>query len=283
MATPGRMSNLSKTATKLCRELYWKPRFRLAEKLYAATGIDLISFKKLQSLRNAHSGQRVIVMGNGPSLGQVPLDSLKGWTTFASNKIFLAFESTDWRPTYFTAEDDLVIIQNIERLREKVDPASTVLIPYICKVYRSDIYADAYFGYSFRKLIDRKQHFGTDAMRELYNGFSVVYTQIQLAMYMGAKEIALIGVDFSFKTDQEGQNNGELIGGGAVNHFLKNYRKVGERWNPPLLEKQEISFALAEQETSRLGVKVWNCTPGSKLDAFERLPLEAFMARGREA
>lgn len=271
----------SKTAIKLLRELYWKPRFRMAERLYAATGIDLLTFRKLKALRNKHAGERVIVMGNGPSLAGINLDGLTDWVTYSSNKIFLVFESTSWRPTYFSAEDDLVIIQNIDRLKSKIDERSTVVMPYVCRVYRSNLFADVFFGYSFRKIFDREQHFSTDAFGELYNGYSIVYTQLQLAMFMGAKEIALIGVDFSFKTDQEGAKNGELIGSGAVNHFIKDYRKKGERWNPPLLERQEVAFEMARREAERAGVKIYNCTAGTKLDVFEKLPLEEFMAKGR--
>lgn len=281
MAETKRTVLSNKAGGQIRREFFWKPRFRLAERLYALTGIDLLTFRQLEALRGKHEGQRVIVMGNGPSLSKVDFDDLNGWVTLASNKIFLAFDQCDWRPTYFSSEDDLVIMQNKDRLRSKIDERSTVVMPYICKAYDPELYADVFFGYSFRKLFDREQHFGTDAFRELYNGFSIVYTQIQLAMFMGAREIALIGVDFSFKTDTEKSKGGELVGGGAVNHFVKNYRKVGERWNLPMLDKQEISFALAEAESAKRGVKIYNCTPGSKLDVFERLPLEDFMARGQ--
>jgi len=269
---------LKKTIQKISRELYWKPRYRLAERIWRLTGIDLMTFKALEKLRDAHAGKRVVVMGNGPSLSRIDFDDLKGEITFASNKIFLAFDKTDWRPTYYSVEDDLVIIQNIGKLRSKIDPASTVLMPYICKVYESDLYADVFFGYSFRKIFDRKQHFGTNAFDEIYNGFSIVYTQIQLAMFMGASEIALIGVDFSFSTSAENRKDNELVGNGEVNHFLPNYRKVGERWNLPHLDRQRLAFALAEEQARAVGVKIYNCTEGSKLDVFERKPFAEFLS-----
>ena len=113
---------MKKTIQKISRELYWKPRYRLAERIWRLTGIDLMTFKALEKLRDAHAGKRVVVMGNGPSLSRIDFDDLKGEITFASNKIFLAFDKTDWRPTYYSVEDDLVIIQNIGKLRSKIDP-----------------------------------------------------------------------------------------------------------------------------------------------------------------
>ena len=158
----------------------------------------------------------------------MPLEKLRRWATYASNKIFLAFDATQWRPTYFLVEDDLVTEQNIERLRHKIDPASTVIMPYVARVYRPNLYADVWFGYSFRKLVGRAQHFGTDARAELYNGYSIFFTQIQLAMFM-ARDIALIGVDFSFKTDTEGGKNGELVGGGGGENLELHSRQQTRR------------------------------------------------------
>ena len=65
--------------------------------------------RKLAALKDKHKGQRCFVIGNGPSLRISDLDRLKDEITFASNKIYLAFEETDWRPTYYTAVDRLVI------------------------------------------------------------------------------------------------------------------------------------------------------------------------------
>lgn len=268
---------LLKTSIKIYRELYWKPKYVFSKWLYSYTGFDLLTFRKLAALRNKHLGERVIVIGNGPSLSSINLDSLSCWTTFASNKIFLIFEKTEWRPTYYTTEDDLVIIQNIERISKKIDERTTVIQPYICKAYKTNIYADIFFAYSFRKFFDRKQHFGADALDCIYNGYSVVYTQIQLAIFMGAKEIALIGVDFNFNTNDARASNGDLIGTGLTNHFIPNYRSIGERWNPPMLDRQELSFSLARIEAEKRGIRIVNCTEGSKLEVFERENLDIFL------
>jgi len=73
---------------------------------------------KLQALKDCHKGRRAIVVGNGPSLLVADLEKLKNEITFASNKIYMVFEETSWRPTYLTVTDTVVAKNNIEYLRD---------------------------------------------------------------------------------------------------------------------------------------------------------------------
>ena len=73
--------------------------------------------RELGKLRNIYLGRRCFILGNGPSLRVDDLGRLKGEITFASNKIYLAFDKTEWRPSYFTLCDLLVAAQNVEQIR----------------------------------------------------------------------------------------------------------------------------------------------------------------------
>ncbi|HJD45240.1 MAG TPA: hypothetical protein H9909_00215, partial [Candidatus Mediterraneibacter norfolkensis] len=56
-------------------------------------------------LKNKHKGERCFVIGNGPSLTAEDLELLKGEITFAANRIYMLFDRTDWRPTYYFCAD----------------------------------------------------------------------------------------------------------------------------------------------------------------------------------
>ncbi len=73
--------------------------------------------RKLRRFRNLHAGERCFVIGNGPSLAIADLERLTGEVTFASNKIYLLFEQTPWRPSYYVAEDDHFIQQHGDDIR----------------------------------------------------------------------------------------------------------------------------------------------------------------------
>jgi hypothetical protein len=51
--------------------------------------------------KNAHDGERVFLLGNGPSLEITPLHLLEEEITMAMNCIDLIYDETDWRPNYY--------------------------------------------------------------------------------------------------------------------------------------------------------------------------------------
>lgn len=67
----------------------------------------LNSFRIIK-LKNRYKNKRCFVIGNGPSLKLDDLNKLKNEFTFASNKIYKIFNQTDWRPSFYFAEDSLI-------------------------------------------------------------------------------------------------------------------------------------------------------------------------------
>jgi hypothetical protein len=53
---------------------------------------NFIRTRQIRQFRNRHPGERCFIIGNGPSLAIDDLDRLRSKTTFASNKIYLAFD-----------------------------------------------------------------------------------------------------------------------------------------------------------------------------------------------
>lgn len=61
--------------------------------------------EKIRSLQNRYRGQRLFVLGNGPSLNRQDLSKLENEYTFCFNKIYLLFDRISWRPTFYTTID----------------------------------------------------------------------------------------------------------------------------------------------------------------------------------
>jgi Protein of unknown function DUF115 len=227
--------------------------------------------RKLRALRGRYRGRRGVVIGNGPSLKIDDLDRLQGDITFASNKIFLAFDQVAWRPTFYSCSDILVAKNN----REAINGLELV------KVFgnsvkgefpeRTDIIWLHEDGHSV-------QQFSEDCSQCVYGGFSVVYYQLQLAFHMGIREVYLIGVDFNFevpKPSGELSIHGEVIvSEGERNHFHKDYRKPGETWTMPRLDKQLEAFSCAKEAFERNGGRVYNASRFTKLEVFPRVAFD---------
>ncbi|MBO9395297.1 hypothetical protein J7400_01300 [Shimia sp. R9_2] len=231
----------------------------------------------LLSLKNRHFGERCFVVGNGPSLTTTDLDALRWEYTFGSNKIYLAFPETHWRPTFYSLEDRLVMEQN---QREIIGIEQTIkLMPEYTYKYMGDDPSVVYFRFPHicdpRKPLESKDFpgFSINAEHCVYWGSTIVYTQIQLAAHMGFKEIYLIGIDHSYETPKK-MENGAYVYSGEKNHFSKDYRRPGEVWNKPQLEVLEHSYRAARTACEEHGIKIRNASRKTALDVFERADLD---------
>ena len=226
----------------------------------------------LSLLKSKFEGRRCFIIGNGPSLKLSDVELLGNEYTFASNKIFLFFEQTQWRPTFYSVEDHLVLAQNISDI-EAVE-AKYKLFPHYPLELAPTFSKSIYFDHHFRDFYPGEPDFSTDFDEGLHWGSSIVYTQMQMACAMGFKEIYLIGVDYSY-TEPEKKEGNVLTCEGEVNHFHKDYRKKGEKWFLPNLHHHEKAFTKAKRTVEKNGIKVFNATRGGKLEIFERVDLDS--------
>lgn len=226
---------------------------------------------KIENFTNQHSGGTIFVLGNGPSLSQVNFDALMNEVTMASNKIFLCFENTAWRPTYYSVEDDLVFRQNLKKIKSV---KSKKLFPDITILFSGIIKGVTYFNYKQKHHYPREPIFGDSLYTGIYWGSSIVYTQIQLAVAMGAKKIILLGVDFNFDVPEEFKDTTKkIVSSGEINHFHPDYRKPGELWNKPNLQNQILAFSKAKSFCDENGVEILNATKGTHLEVFKKIDM----------
>lgn len=237
-----------------------------------AHGIPLAANdRRIRDLRDRHCGRRAVIIGAGPSLRVSDLDRLQSEITFASNKIYLAFDDTPWRPTYYSVTDVLVAENNRKSIANLA----------LAKVFGDSTKAaargarDVIWIHELGNAEARPgRSFSTDLCRGVWGGCSVIYIQLQIAFFMGIREVYLIGVDFDFSIPKStGENcvHGEILESeGEVNHFHPDYRKPGERWTMPLLDDQRRAFTYAKNAFESAGGTVVNCSRRTKLDVYER-------------
>lgn len=243
--------------------------------------------RRIKALKDKHAGARVFILGNGPSLKVADLDRLRGEITLASNKVYLAFDQTPWRPTYYFITDRLVAKNNAEVIRnlkltklfgsdiKKFFPTETDII-WMREEYRNDIWIAQAQGAS----VAGRGFFSTDLMVEFVSGWTVIFAQLQAAFYFGAKEVVLLGVDFSFDVPKKRVTTNEagyevaLESQGERNHFHPDYRKPGEVWALPDLEMQHRAFSLARDVYAEHGRTIINASRQTKLDVFPRANLD---------
>ncbi len=234
--------------------------------------------EKLSKYRNIHPGRRAFILGMGPSLRIDDLQLLEHELCFACNKIYLGFNDTSWRPSCYSVIDILVAQNN----REKIN---ALTLPSIHEMNLRPILGDAEH-ISYVKTLknpgtedDPDIQFSTDITTGVYGGRTVLFFQLQLAFFMGVREIYLLGLDFDFQIPNataEKTAHGEtvLVHNGEQNHFHADYRAPGERWSMPNMEVQRKAFIRAREHFAKNDGIIINASRRTKLDVFPRARLE---------
>jgi hypothetical protein len=223
-------------------------------------------------------GQRGFVIGNGPSLLMPDLEALKNEITIASNKIFLAFDQTDWRPTYYTIISGIQCEKVGNELGNYFKTVHTKL-KLENLVRAREVFGWENIGESGIELDDNEiQRFSDDLTNGAYGGRSVTYEALQFAAHLGLNPIYLIGCDHNYK-DQSAKPIGESrIQASLCNdHFHPNYRKEGEAVNPFMADSIDHSFKHARAWAELNGVEIINATRGGHLEVFPRADLDEIL------
>lgn len=232
---------------------------------------------RLKKLKDIHKGKRAFIIANGPSLKTVDLDLLKSEITFASNKIYLAYDQTDWRPTYLCCTDDIVAQNNKDILIKH--PGVKLFGHSVFKYFKGE--RSITFCNPPRTMDAAKNW---DLVDGISTGHSVVFYQLELAFWMGIREVYVIGIDFSF--DVKSKPTGEIAMGNQVikaagesNHFHPNYRPIGETWTMPKLDKLQAEFEFALIKYQEHGGNIVNVSRKTMLEAWPRETLENVLSR----
>lgn len=222
---------------------------------------------RLRSLKDRFAGKPMLVVGNGPSLNQTPLDRFADIPAIGMNKIDLLFERVAWRPSLIICTNNLVVQQHGDVFADSEIP---VFLSWKAKRFMPEGKRDkaAYF------LSKAGREFSTDIVEGVGSAGTVTYTALQFAYYMGAGPVILFGVDHNFTVNGPA-NKIEKRQGEDVNHFHPDYFKAGTYWGIPNLEVSEIAFQNSKDAFERAGRKVYDATIGGKLQIFDKIDVEA--------
>ena len=250
--------------------------------------LDAASTAFLESLRDKHRGETVVVIGNGPSLNDTDLGLLAGVATIGVNGIFYAQERLPDPLTYYVVEDTKVFEENIAAI--KAFECRYKLFPTLYRDRFEDGEIDrtrmgffrmnmGFYGRGTGSLC--LPRFSTDAAQRLYCGQSVTIINLQLAYWMGFSRAVLIGMDFSYKIPSDAVRKGNLIVSHSddPNHFHPDYFGKGKTWKDPKLDRVLANYALARDMFAADGREIVNATEGGALQLFRRMPLAEALAR----
>lgn len=261
------------------------PPGRVLQISLARIGIPVSENERaLQSLRDRHAGRRCFVIGNGPSLRLEDLERLQEEVTFASNRIYVAFPSVKWRPSYFTCIDTIYAENYAKEINDlelfKIFP--DYLKPYLS---RSNVHGPGGSTIYVRRIPGRFSvdgrylgNFSDDALRGFHTGPTVTILNLQLAYYMGCRTIYLLGIDGGYRISTKRVSHslhGRIaVSEGEQNHFHPDYRARGDSYVVPLHDEIEIGYSACRNFLEARGVGVFNASRQTRVAAFDRVDLD---------
>ena len=223
--------------------------------------------ENLTKFHNKHIGEKCFIVATGPSLQMDDLEMIRksGIRSISMNRIYLAFEKTKWRPDYYLCGDEHAI-------RESAEIITKMPVKY---KFIGDSYPQFWNGakeknifklhFHWAETLDGDTRFSEDISYGVYCSETVTYACIQTAVYLGFREIYLLGVDFNFSSNYSD----------PANHFIENYYKPNEKTNTFRQKDSYMAYRTAKKFAEPRGIKIYNATRGGKLDVFERVEFDS--------
>lgn len=237
--------------------------------------------QKISRFKDIHTKERCLIIGNGPSLKLEDIEKSKklGLITMSSNMIFNCYERTSWRPNYYFFTD-VMGMRSVFAEREKL-----LMVLKNCEYaftrtdgllfdYRNDkdIQNLMYFDFVYSK-DEENFDFSEDCSKQIYIGYTVTYAMLQMAVYMGFKEIYLTGMDHNFSVEKA-TKDGNVI----VDETVQDHAKIlgGTKvWGVADVYKITCAYKAAQLYAKQHNIQIYNATRGGKLEVFERINFDS--------
>lgn len=229
-------------------------------------------YKMIRDMKGKYKGKRCFITCTGPSLTIDDLEKLQGEYVFGMNSICLIHDKTDWKPDFYGIQDTKVY----ERVKDSLlnTDNGIVFAPYLYKKrYHTPnnwVYFHICGSYHLYEMFYKHQYFAkfsADCYNTVYDGYSITYSILQLAIYMGFDELYLIGADCSYL--------------GKKQHFIE-HGHSNPSFEALATQRLLASYKEAKEYANAHGVKIVNVTRGGCLELFPRLKLEDVLLRSEK-
>lgn len=229
-------------------------------------------YEELKQFKNKFCGKRIFLIGTGPSLTEQDVWRLKDEYTFSVNSFVLAMKDMKFDPTFYGFIDGQVM----DLWGEDVLSIDNSIVFYtskfpIKKTMKKRLRKKAN-AYEFLEKDDEcwtdfvkgiPKGFSDDVSKEVYWGYTCMYSMMQIISYMGFSEVYLLGMDCIYAPgkrdfrDCRDENTIKMgsYGGETVPKFIKAWEAV-------------------ERYTRDMDINIYNATRGGMLEVFKRVNLD---------
>lgn len=224
----------------------------------------------IRAFAGRHEGGRCVIVANGPSLNRTDLSFLRDEIVIGMNKIHLGLQRFGFHPRYYVA----VNRQVIEQSRDAI--AALNCVKFLGDRGGRPLPEDALTHYL--NTTSPPARFCHDVAAGVHEGWTVTYVALQIARWLGFREVVLVGLDHRY--DFEGAPNQlQRLEGPDPNHFDPAYFGGGQEWNNPDLARSEESYRIARDFYEAEGRRILDATEGGACKVFEKVAIRDLARR----
>ncbi|MBM3616940.1 MAG: DUF115 domain-containing protein [Alphaproteobacteria bacterium] len=253
--------------------------------------LDSGEYDRLRArFENKYEGQRCFIIGNGPSLNQQDLSVLRDEQVFCTNWFMNHPQYHDINPQFYALCSHQIFggwshehIQLEKGMETALATHTRDSVKFFSHVFKSHLesqtaLADHELYYLMfdkpKNFIHKIDDMNLDLSRNMDDGHTGVITFcIPLAIFMGFKEIYLLGCDCDYGID-DGKTD--------VQYFYEKEKHTTQLTDMDSLRRTWSypdgaafkAYAVAKRKADEAGVRIVNLTAGGRLEVFPRESLE---------
>lgn len=235
--------------------------FDLAEDKNKYFSPELLRFK------NIHEGDTCFIIGLGPSLKADDLSLLhkNHIISFSVNEIAKIYEDTEWRPEYYVMTDKNAFSMESLSHPEQLCKNNAFLTEAQEEFWSKNDSKKNIKFHRRQNLPDMEEElFSEDVAKVCGNGGNCIYICLQIAVYMGFKNIYLLGIDLADMS----QGVNQLP---TYKHFYQEKELESRLWLDLILK----GYKAARKYADAHHIHIYNATRGGYLEVLDRVSFDS--------
>lgn len=232
------------------------PYIQVTKKLRTA-GITH-KYDYLKKYKNCCEGKRCFIIATGPSLREEDVKKLDNEITIGMNSLVKWYDRIGFETTYYVISDYDVYDRLKDDVKAKISKDHLFLAEWVKKHWKlKEDYL--YFPEDMRNRFvytNDKKRCSNDFIAGSYDGESVVFHAVQLAFFLGVKEIYLLGADSNYTP--------------TAARAMDNNAPVDLSLGEKIIEDYKVIKKFADSKC----VKIYNATRGGMLEVFQRVDFD---------
>lgn len=222
--------------------------------------------EKLECLKDAYAmHRRCFIVATGPSLREEDLQILNYNHEFCISMNRIYMHRRTWRPDVYVCTDSFLIKESeyeIDKYESRIKLIGDSFQDFWEREHSSTYKIHTLAQDSYNVL----PKFSEDISQKVYGGATVTYPCIQIAIYLGFKEIYLLGVDCNYIKN-------------STNNYFFASDSVDKKCHHE--DRMVLSYRAAKKYADEHGINIYNATRGGALEVFERVDFDSLFDGGQ--